>query len=724
MSVEATVPDPAAEGAPAAGGPRTVECATPGHTREAGYRVVRAGVVPGTAEDSTKRRQRHRCVSPDGDRHHFTLELAVATAEVKSKGGRPRKHSMTCPKPAHGDGVVTFRGEVQEKAPEGGKTITPARDARGTRLKWRCVRPNGDKHQFTTLTGGDDRVVTSLDPMPACPTHGLAGKVRRHGFTSTKRKGGEQIPGSIARQRYRCVPTTAGAAPHCFTAPLPRAKVEARVEFCPACEDQLTVHQGRLSGARGTRLSLSNIVTSTRDLAFGASYSQVGRDIIVRRSGLDPQRHTHSAAGGTLSASLPETRTEDWTARQSRAAWRLAADLVEQYSPIIWEDTQKAILAREDVQRRINDDLLTADPEARLVAPIVYVCDEKPVSVPLRRRDGRRQTKTWYVLTVAELVWHDAADGSPLPTSEGRLRLARAMPSKSAAAWSLVLADLTRPDYLVCDKTDGLLAAVRTRWGSKVGVLASTWHIYQNLRDALWEYPTAKTTYHDRTTLLPVLSKHLGQLRRDDAPSLDEDGWARWWDELEAFVVLLGIPATTISRRRTLHQQRIITTYRHIVRQPQLPASNASVEAKIRDELAAFTSSRRAIHFRNVTRTCAALDLRVAASQGAFNDPDGVRELLRRDNEAYNGWAPRPRQIDDPQPLADETAPSGTALADPSAITGPDAATAPVRDEPAADPETPAATRRRPPSTVYASLFNPFLVHALARQPKKQLTTP
>jgi hypothetical protein len=620
---------------------------------------------------------------------------------------------MACPKPAHADGTVTFRGVVPDKAPTGGRTLDDARAARGTRMKWRCDRPNGESHHFTTLTGGDDRIVTSMDPMPRCPTHGMASEVTRYGFTSTKGKDGKQIPGSVARQRYRCVPAAADAKPHCFTARLPRAKVETGVEFCPVCEDQLTAHQGQLSGARGTRLSLANIVTSLRDLAFGASYSKVGRDIIARRSALDLQQHTHSAADRTLSPSLPETRTEDWTARQSRAAWRLAADLVEQYSPIVWDATQKAIVAREDKQRAINDALLATDPDARLVAPIVYVCDEKPVSVPVRRRDGRRQIKTWYVLTVAELVWHDSPDGSPLPTSEGRLRLARAMPSKSAAAWSLLLADLTRPDYLVCDKTDGLLAAARTRWGSRVGVLASTWHVYLNLREALWEYPAAKTTYQDRTTLLPVLSKHLGQLRRDDAPSLDEQGWAAWWDELEEFVVRLGIPAVTISRRRALHEQRIISTCRHIVRQPQLPASNASVEAKIRDELAAFTTSRRAIHFRNIARTCAALDLRVAASQGALNDPEQLRELLRRDNEAYNGWGPRPRQIDDPQPLPDIAADEATT--DPWAIPAPEDAGEPATTDAS-------ATRRRPPSGVYASLFNPFLVHALAQQASKAST--
>ena len=672
---------------------RPPRCPKTGHTKSRGYVTAKFGVQHTAAGP----RQKYRCTAPDGGVHYF---VALATS---SGGAKPterlnekhhrRKHDVACPRRAHAQRKVRYKG----------KRTTAAGVAWG---KFQCVPAagKGKSHYFSVLRSVTGSAITTLDNPPGCPDHELSTVVRngRHGRS-----------GTVRRQSYRCTPAD-GSDIHYFMTPLPREEVHAGVETCSVCDELLSPHRGAVSGARHTSWTLKNLAQALNDLSTGSSYATVSMEMRQRRE--TARKHLESHRRGhddpeALSEDAPESKSQSWTAEQSKNSWHLAADLVEQYSHLFFDKVNADMLAREAKLREGNDALLAANPDARLASPIVYVLDEQPIAVHRRQSTkSGHQRNSWSVLVVVELIWHrkrpqpgdEHPATYPRTTREARLRMVRAYPAGSELAWRLVLDEVgTRPDFIVSDCAPVILNAVKKHYGEGVvGHIPSLFHIHQNVRLALMKLPGASEMVDDRRVLIPALSKHLDYLRRDEVLNLAPRDWTRWWDDLIAMVKALPASDTSIRDRRTAYEDRVAGALPLLRKQPQLPASNAAVEAQIRLTLEPFTGSGRAHRYRNLGRTNALLSLAVCRSQGGLGDMDNISHVIRTDNESSGGWSPLPRSINDAQPPP------------PPELMHPAAAGKPPEDEVAGLKKK----ARRSGAQAYSSLLNPFLIPILAKQ--------
>jgi hypothetical protein len=445
-----------------------------------------------------------------------------------------------------------------------------------------------------------------------------------------------------------------GSAPHTFAPPLPREAVEVGVESCATCDELLSPHRGALTGARHTPWTLALYARALSELSMGASYASVS--LMMREYRDRASRHLLEHHGG---AALLDARAtgvaQSYTAAQGKSAWHLAADLVEQYAPLLWRRVNQQMRERDRRQRAANDEQLAAAPTAALATPVTWLLDEQPVILSNRRRRGQQRRRLernqWSLLVVVEVRWHPSDDPMSYPGREYRLRLARAYPRGNEQAWRLVLDELgVRPDFIVADNADAISNAVARQYGANtVGLVPSLFHIQRNIRDALRKLPGAATTLEGRPVLVPVLAKHLDVLARDELLNLGPADWSRWWDGLVAAVGALPAPVTGVVEQRRVYEPRLAAALPILARQPQLPASNAAVENRLRHVLEPFLDNRKQL-YRNLARTNFLLDLAVARAQGAFTDLDDVAKLLREDNEAAGGWAPAPRTLADAQP--------------------------------------------------------------------------
>lgn len=196
---------------------------------------------------------------------------------------------------------------------------------------------DGTFHAFSLLVDGTGAAALScLALSPQCPDHKKASKVTRnrtHGRGLSK------------RQRYRCAPDSGKV--HFFTPPLPREHVNVGQESCATCLDLLNPHQGELAAARRSHWTLRDIVTALTDPSRGASYASVG--IELRKRGKQIREHLITAHGGGLAltgTALADT-SHSRVAKEGRKAWHLAADLVEQYAPLLFAQTMTEVQERE-----------------------------------------------------------------------------------------------------------------------------------------------------------------------------------------------------------------------------------------------------------------------------------------------------------------------------------------------------------------------------------------
>lgn len=658
----------------AAGAPR---CPVSGHSQEAGYRVVKNGLRPG--RDGWQ--QRYRCIAPDDTRHLFTTP-EVVMQRLNTPADARRRHHINCPKPSHADGTVRFRGTRVSKS--------------GTWQRFQCVRPGGAKHYFQVLASADGSALISLTLPPACVEH-PRGKVVRNGPYLTR---------GNPRQSYRCEP--ANGQIHWFSLPLPRDTVDVGTSACTTCDELLSPHRGTLTAARRTPWTLKAVAKALNDLSLGESYAAVSMALRAQRDkAADHLRDEHGEdgkpirraksrakakpaanAGVTRSANLPSATSVSYIRQHGRNSWHLAADIAEQYSPLLFARAQADVTKREQALRAANDAELAKNPDAILNKPIVYVLDELPVVVSRRRHNDpkkRTQQNNWYLLVVIELIWHPTDDPMAATPKESRLRLVRAYPRASAQTWRLVLDEIgTRPDYIVADTGSAISSAVNEHYGAGVvGRIPSFFHIHRNIRDALLELSNATTMLEGRKTLVHPLSKHLDLLRRGDVVSMTDQRWADWWVELIAEVAALPAPTAGISAQRTVYKELVADALPMLRKNGELPASNADVEVAIRETLKPFLRNRQHL-YRNLARTNALWDLAVCRSQGAFGDLDEVAAVIRASNEANGGWAPLARAVTDTQPrrVEDDGTGSGTT---------------------------------KVVKLTYSSLLNPFLVSRLAK---------
>jgi hypothetical protein len=223
-----------------------------------------------------------------------------------------------------------------------------------------------------------------------------------------------------------------------------------------------------------------------------------------------------------------------------------------------------------------------------------------------------------------------------------------------------------RPDDIVADSGHAITAAVRRTYGTTVGLIPSLFHVHRALRTALLKHPAAAMRVEGRSVLVDALAKHLDALNRDELTSHSAKEWSAWWDALIATAAGLGVPTATLVQQRYRYEPWLAAALPLLARQPQLPASNAAVEVRIRSHLEPFLSAR-AQQYRNLAPTNFLMDLAVVRDHGAFNDLDELPRQVRAHNESAGGWAAAPRLILDTQPPArpDGTRPQYASLLNP-----------------------------------------------------------
>lgn len=588
----------------------TPECPR-GHTGEA-FHVRKDGLA--TTKDG--RRQMYRCIAADGSAHRFY----GPTADEPRPDRRRTAHDVRCPQPGHKDGVVQSRGIR--------KTGT------GTWRRFVCRRPDGTEHTFKLMLDEDASVVSvRRTPPPPCPEH-PGSKVVRDG-TYGKRS---------TRQRYVCRPE--GGREHQFTPPLSREAV-APGTSCSRCDELLSPHHGSVLAARHTPWPLTAIAHALNDLSLGESYASVSLALRARRDAAREHLH-HDHGIDSFPGGAPAAAKVSSTVKERRNAWRVAADLVEQYGPPLFEQVDSRYKAEARAKRERNDVALAGDPGASLTQPLVYVLDELPIFGRTTR--GGPSRPQWYVLTAVEVLWRPTSDPDALPERGSRLRLARAFPRGNGDAWRLVLDELeVRPDFVVADRGTGIQAALANHYGNSVGVVPSLWHIHTNLRDGLLKLDNTWFADGKEKVLVDPLRKHLSRLGRDDLLGWGPADVLDWFDELEAIVAGLPAPISSVRAQRGIHEPRLLAALPILAANPHVPASNAAVENRIRMALKPFLENRSHM-FGNAERTNRLLNLLVCREAGTFTNLDDVALNIRQMNEATGGWAPAPRQILDKQP--------------------------------------------------------------------------
>lgn len=597
-----------------------------------GYRLVRFG----RKTVGTEVRQRWRCLAADGSAHLFYTVIGSTAA------ARPNRRRVLCPKASHADGVVQSRGTRV--------------DSRGTWRRYLCRRPNGDEHSFRLLVSpaGAGRVVDA--PPPPCPEHDHSRVVRWGTFRAPV-----SDPSSDAvrtpRQRYRCYPLD-GSPVHSFSPALTR-EVVSPGSSCSACDELLSPHRGALTASRHTPWTLRGVVQALNDLSIGQSYSSVS---LAMREHRDRALHHLAAVHGVemrtesqlqVNEDAPDMSSNSYRRKQARNAWHLAANLVEQYAPVLWDHTMSRIEAQEIRQRELNDDFLRRNPGRRLSQPIVYLLDELPVFLaPSKGAQASLQSNSWSILVVASIQWKPAERGRSLPTRDVKLRLARAYPRGSADAWKLVLNELpVAPDFVIADASEAIRIAVSDYYQNEIVIIPSMFHVMRNIQEPLMAIKAATTTNNGRVELIAPLAKHLGLLSRDDIMTMSVRDLGNWWDHLVYLVSQVPAPVAQINNKRKFYEQRIADALPVLQANPQLPASNAGVEARIRTNLAPLMEARKYL-FRNLTRTNFLLDLATVRDNGGFTNLDALAALIRTNNEESGGWAAKPRAVGDKQPMA------------------------------------------------------------------------
>ena len=366
-------------------------------------------------------------------------------------------------------------------------------------------------HHFQVLIDPDGAVLPSIHPAPACSEH-AGSSVVRNGMYGT---------GARRRQRYLCQPAGDERA-HTFTPPLTREVVDVGTEACAACDELLSPHRGMLTGARHTPWTLALYARVLSDLSLGASYSSTS--LMMRAHRDRSRRHLHEAHGLNLesfvgadlrpapavvdapAAGSGQRMTPGGARTHGQSAWHLAADVVEQYSPLLWRRVEEVMRERDLAQRARNDEALAADSSRMLDAPVTWLLDEQHVKVVTGRRskDGRRLHRTWFVLVVVEVRWQPAPDPMTLPRREHRLRLVRPYPRATVRAWQLVLDELgVRPDFVIADHGSAITAALEAQYGpGRVGFIPSLFHMRRNISDKLLSLPrlSSKSTAARRSS--------------------------------------------------------------------------------------------------------------------------------------------------------------------------------------------------------------------------------
>lgn len=292
-------------------------------------------------------------------------------------------------------------------------------------------------------------------------------------------------------------------------------------------------------------------------------------------------------------------------------------------------------------RRRVDAEIAAGVLPAR---PLVWVADELSVH--------GTSDELFSVLVVGECEWEDDSDQPRL-----RLRVARAMPDRSTAAWLLVLHELAGepgkpdevwPDFLVSDGSMSLLKAVARRFGERTRWVPSLWHLAKTLREVV-----TGSTGSNRPSNYPALEGLLARLNRESGVLASPSTWANWWDELDGLLRSMGLSSRTagglesgpLATRRPLWEPAVAAAIPALARSA-IPISNGGLEELMKSRIARLFVKRTT--FTSIERTNRLTDLAVAASRGMLADDAEVAKLLRKDAHEHGGRAIEPRALADP----------------------------------------------------------------------------
>lgn len=484
------------------------------------------------------------------------------------------------------------------------------------RRRYRCDPKKGRTHTFTVVeTDESRRLVPITEQPPACPDHPSA-KVVRAGTYGTK--------SGVRRQRYRCYGPNDGRT-HVFTPVLPRAHVHRGEDACALCSELKGVHRGDKAFARRHRWPLPLVAQGLARLAAGESYAEVGQWAVRQ-----------AARRGRQIKPL----------RYPKSAWHIGADWTEAASPVLFRHLDTRLRA-EALAERTRLDRMKATG-LRLDRPQVLIVDDLPVAGRTGRSSRKRTQDGFYVLVAAELDWEG--------DQTTRLRLARALPTASAATWSLLFDELGyAPDFLVADGAAAITNAYKKLFASTTVLVPSLYHIGTAITAGLIkadkslldpDAPTAR--------LISPLAGHIAEIRADSTVVSSAAGWTKWWDDFEVIAAHHKAPQKTVHALRNEHEPRLSGVFSVFADYPDIPASTGAVESIIRRHIAPMLARRRS-GFRNVERTNRLFDLVVCRAHGLLDDPDTAVGILEADARDHDGYTTVLRSIDDPQ-----TGPSGT----------------------------------------------------------------
>jgi len=514
-----------------------------------------------------------------------------------------------CPNWRHRNAVIHANG-------------TQTRNARTFR-RYRCKPRDGRTHYFAILIEGPTRTPTTWQPPPPCPKH-PGGKVVRDGLYAR----GSEKP----RQRYRCHPAD-GSKRHRFTPALPRAyKGHGFDEPCDTCEETPGIHHGDQVAARRHGWSSRTVARGLMRLARGETYGETAAWALRR-----------SRAPRTRRPASPTTSKRPATAAANRR-WHIAADWVDCYSPAIWEPLEAAMRAKAQAERaRIDAALAVGGPLER---PIIWVADEHSIH--------GRSDELFVVLVVAECEWQEGVEQPVL-----RLRVARAMPDRTAASWLLVFDEIAGdhgegpiwPDFLVSDASWSITKAADVAFGGRTRWVPSIWHLAFTIRElVMGKNP------NQRRSDYPALEAHLSRLARDSEVLRSVAAWWQWWEDGNDLLRSMGfhgkvsgdVAAGPLDTRRETYGP----AYARVI--PDLgatfvPLSNAGVEESIKSKIKPLFVKRTS--FTSIERTNRLTDLAVAASRHALDDETAIARLLREDAYEHAGRTTEPRAIADPADL-------------------------------------------------------------------------
>jgi hypothetical protein len=468
--------------------------------------------------------------------------------------------------------------------------------------RYRCRPRTGKGHTFAVLMDSalGLRPIPRWQAPPPCPEHPEARHLRDGLYGGGS--GGR-------RQRYRCFGNGKPRG-HAYTPTLPRAYVGGHgfSDPCEMCEEPRGVHRGEQANARRHTWSSQTVAQGLMFLARGEPYGHIGRWAMR----VSPPRSGRTVATPTTK---PSQRAE------SNRRWHIAADWVETFSPVFWEPLEAEMRARALAERRrIDAEVAAGGPLRR---PIIWVADELSIH--------GKTDELFSVLVVAEAEWKDGSDEPHL-----RLRVARAMPDRTTAAWTVVLDELARvpgetdeiwPEFIVADGAKAISRAAEIRFGGRTRWVPSTWHLGYRIREAYLgkDPPRDRLPFED-------LEVHLDQLTRASASLATVEGWRAWWDRLAA---LMPPKSRWVANQRAGYEQAYAAVIPDLANN-RIPISNAGLEELIKNTIVPLFYKRTS--FTSIERTNRLTDLAICASRFQLDEMLVVARRLRAEAHAHGGW--------------------------------------------------------------------------------------